>query len=59
MATRHGLTEIAAIAAATASGLAKREIGVNPQTTANNTSPSMAAAIFPIALTGIRAISNP
>src|SRR4029453_552261 len=40
IANRHGLAETTAIAAATASGLARREIGVKPQMSANTSDTS-------------------
>ena len=53
MANRHGLDEIAVIAAATASGLAKLARGVNPQASANRSRASAAAASLAIVLSGM------
>ena len=53
MANRQGLAEITPIAAATASGLAKRAIGVKPQMSANNNNASATVPIFVVVLTAI------
>jgi hypothetical protein len=53
MANCQGLAEITAIAAAAASGLAKREIGVKPQMSANTANASAAVPIFVVVLTAI------
>ena len=58
MANRHGLDEITAIAAATGSGLAKREMGVKPQMSARTINASATVPIFVVVLTAMPSLER-